>query len=210
MISIEQIRAGRALLDWSQSQLAEKAGLSQTGIARLENGTHKPNQSTLDKIHTAFLAAGLEFIDDGVRRARERLITFHGEKAYQTLMDDIYDTLRNTDAKEVRLINVKEFENEDDPHYKYTLKQIKRVRELGAKEYILAEEGMQEFLSKSESYRWIPSRFFQPFAVYIYGSRVGFIDRAETIKVIVLDNEYFAQTLRSFFDFAWMHANKAG
>ena len=50
MPTIEQIRAARALLDWSQSDLADKAGLSQTGIARIENGTNQPNSSTLEKI----------------------------------------------------------------------------------------------------------------------------------------------------------------
>ena len=209
MLSIEQIRAGRALLDWSQSDLADRAGLSVTGIARLENGTHKPNQSTLDKIHTAFTSAGLEFIDDGVRRARERLITFHGEDAYRTLMDDIYDTLKNNDQKEVRLINVKEFESEKDPNLKYTMKQIDRLQELGVQEFVLAEEGMSQFLSSEGTYRWIPDEYLRPYAIYIYGTRIGFIERGETIKVVILDNAYFADTLSSFFDFAWKHANTA-
>ena len=53
MPTIEQIRAARALLGWSQSDLADRADLSQTGIARIENGTNKPNSKTLEKIKAA-------------------------------------------------------------------------------------------------------------------------------------------------------------
>ena len=208
MLTIEQIRAGRALLDWSQSDLANKAGLSQTGIARLENGTHKPNQSTLDKIYSAFTGAGLEFIDDGVRRARERLITFHGQTAYQRLLDDVYETMKNIEKREIRLIGVKDFDGKNDPNYKLTIQQIERLDELGAKSYVLAEKDTTENLSGADTYRWIPSRFIENYTVYIYGTRLGFLDRRETMKVVVLDNPYFSDTLRSFFDFAWENAEK--
>ena len=57
MITIDQIRAGRAWLGWSQEDLAQAAGLSQTGIARIETGVNTPQSGTMEKIKAALEAA---------------------------------------------------------------------------------------------------------------------------------------------------------
>lgn len=73
-MQISQMRAARALLNWTQHDLADKAGLSQTGIARIENGTNSPQPGTLDKIHKAFKEAGVEFLgEEGVQLQDPRL-----------------------------------------------------------------------------------------------------------------------------------------
>lgn len=64
---VNQIRAARALLDWTQTDLADASGLSQTGIARIENRTNKPNANTLHKIREALYAGGVTFINNGVQ-----------------------------------------------------------------------------------------------------------------------------------------------
>ncbi len=59
-----QLRAARALLNWSQSDLAERAELSVETIKRLErmNGTLDATKvSTLNAITSAFGQAGVEF-----------------------------------------------------------------------------------------------------------------------------------------------------
>lgn len=66
MITGNQIRAARALLAWSQSDLAARAGVSVPTIKRLEArgddpaGTVRTNQS----IRAAVEAADIVFIDD--------------------------------------------------------------------------------------------------------------------------------------------------
>jgi DNA-binding XRE family transcriptional regulator len=47
MIIARQIRAARALLDWSQQQLADKAIVSLNAVARLEKGRADPRVSTV-------------------------------------------------------------------------------------------------------------------------------------------------------------------
>ena len=77
-VSIRQIKAARALLAWSQAQLAEAAGVSIPTIKRLEayDGPLGGRISTGNKIQTAREAAGVEFIDENgggpVVRLRER------------------------------------------------------------------------------------------------------------------------------------------
>jgi len=70
MITPAQIRAARALLDWNQSELAEKAGLSLTALNNLERGRSDPKASTLNAVQKAIEAAGVAFTngdEPGVR-----------------------------------------------------------------------------------------------------------------------------------------------
>ena len=48
-----RIREERTAAGLSQEQLAEKAGLTQSHVSRLENGEHSPSQATIQKIATA-------------------------------------------------------------------------------------------------------------------------------------------------------------
>jgi predicted transcriptional regulator len=77
-ISVEQLRAARGLLGWSQSELAERAGLSLPTVKRLE-GSFGPRVSkeARRKLQLAIEAAGIVFIDEnggglGVRFRRKR------------------------------------------------------------------------------------------------------------------------------------------
>ncbi|HXP05894.1 MAG TPA: helix-turn-helix transcriptional regulator [Stellaceae bacterium] len=62
-----QCRAARALLDWSQSDLMVHCGASQKTITDFERGLTRPYRRTLDAMVAAFEAAGIEFINRGVR-----------------------------------------------------------------------------------------------------------------------------------------------
>jgi transcriptional regulator with XRE-family HTH domain len=60
-----QIRAARALLGWSQTQLAHAAGIGLATLQRIEQteGVVKGNFSTILKIQKALEEAGIRFID---------------------------------------------------------------------------------------------------------------------------------------------------
>lgn len=61
MISARQIRAARALLGWSQQELADKAIVSVSAIRRLEGDEVDPRMSTVAAVKTALENAGVEF-----------------------------------------------------------------------------------------------------------------------------------------------------
>jgi len=56
-----QIRAGRAVLGWSQTELGERTGVTQRAIYRIEDGATRPRQSTRLRIEKAFGEAGVKF-----------------------------------------------------------------------------------------------------------------------------------------------------
>ncbi len=77
MITAEQCRAARALLAWSQQQLATAAEVGVVTVHQLEAETSEPRRATLRSIRQAFEAAGVEFIDEnggglGVRFRKPR------------------------------------------------------------------------------------------------------------------------------------------
>ena len=64
VITPEQCRAARALLAWSQQDLADKSGVGTVTVHQLETGTSQPRRATVDVVRQAFEAAGVEFIDE--------------------------------------------------------------------------------------------------------------------------------------------------
>jgi len=69
-ITAAQCRAARALLDWKQSDLAERAGIGLSTVQDFEASRHQPYQRTIDRIVKTFAEAGVEFTNSdapGVR-----------------------------------------------------------------------------------------------------------------------------------------------
>lgn len=71
----EQIRAARALLDWTRDDLAAASGVTIRTLARIEGAQTIPRQTTLKALSSALEIAGVEFIAEngggpGVRLTR--------------------------------------------------------------------------------------------------------------------------------------------
>ncbi len=66
-ISAAQSRAARGLLNWTQQRLAEASGVSQRAINRFEAESSQPIPANRAMIEQALRAAGIEFIENGVR-----------------------------------------------------------------------------------------------------------------------------------------------
>src|SRR5260370_39688727 len=65
LVTTRQVKAARALLGWSQADLAQHSGVSEPTVARLEavDGELGGREGTAEKIRTAIEAAGIEVID---------------------------------------------------------------------------------------------------------------------------------------------------
>ena len=76
MISSEQCRAARALLDWTQADLARRVSISTVSVRAFEKGGEM-RESNLKLLKLTFEQAGVVFIPEngggaGVRLARPR------------------------------------------------------------------------------------------------------------------------------------------
>jgi len=56
-----QVRAARALLGWSQKELAERAGVSEPFVNRLERGERLGHADKLFELRSALLQADVSF-----------------------------------------------------------------------------------------------------------------------------------------------------
>lgn len=217
MPTIDQIRAARALLDWSQSDLADRADLSQTGIARIENGTNKPNSGTMDKILTAFDAADIEFIgESGVRKRTGEVRILKGANAMSDFLDDVFETAINHGSSqkpvEVFLSNVVH-ENwikwmGEERWRKHTERMISAKDKMDVK--ILVKTGDRNFpASAYAEYRWMPEELFNDKSFYSYHDRLAFLDfRESDIRITLIRQSDFAKGYRDLFRVAWEHIAK--
>lgn len=76
MITAAQMRAGRALIEWSQQELADRSGVSLPTIKRMEKvGPGRSAGDTIAAVQSTLEAAGVQFIAEngggaGVRLAK--------------------------------------------------------------------------------------------------------------------------------------------
>lgn len=56
-----RVRAGRAVLGWSQTALGKKAAITQRGVHCIEVGSVQSREATMARIDKAFNEAGLTF-----------------------------------------------------------------------------------------------------------------------------------------------------
>ena len=81
-----QIKAGRTVLGWSQTELAKKAGIARPTVARIESFSMQPKLETAEKIKDALRNAGIEFSDYQPERGFTMIVK---SNALQTQRDEI-------------------------------------------------------------------------------------------------------------------------
>ena len=78
MMTPAQCRAARALLDWSQQQLADASRVGVVTVRQLEAAASQPRNATLDVLRRSLESAGVVFVDEngegpGVRLKKKPL-----------------------------------------------------------------------------------------------------------------------------------------
>ncbi len=78
-----KIRMSRALMGWSQTELASRVGLTQRSVHKLEQGDTEPRRATVRMIEQLWHDHGIEFEDqaDGGFRLRAPAELFGGRAA---------------------------------------------------------------------------------------------------------------------------------
>ena len=73
MATVEQIKAARALLGWSQEDLAEHSGISLPTVRRFEARSKlRVSEDARRKLEAALEAVGIEFTNGGAPGVRLR------------------------------------------------------------------------------------------------------------------------------------------
>lgn len=181
MITGRQIRAARALLDWSPITLAHKIGLTRESIGKIERNDVQPREGTLSDILRVFDQFGVEFTDNsGVRLKPQGVEVLIGSKGLQQFFNEVYEYARKYGGKIMQLgIDENLFwamgEDFSDAHRKRMAVLVRERQDIKV-QAILCEGDTNFLASDYNQYRWISKDIFEPVPFYIYGETLAIMD----------------------------------
>lgn len=211
LITRDQIRAARALLDWSQLDLAQRTGLARPTIVNIESGQQDPNTSTLDKIFQAFHAQDVEFgAHEAVRIKQTSVQTLLGREGFKSFFNDILLPHALTNAGQIFVSNVMpKFYRMCWPEF-YESDYVKQMAKLKEKvkdkldHRLLTMEGDMSFpVSDYASYRWLPKQQFNAIPFYVFGDYVAIIFFMDEPVIFALKSKESADLYREKFEALW-------
>ncbi len=212
MPTIEQIRAARALIGWNQETLAQKAGLSQTGIARIENGTNQPNSATLGKIAAAFDEADIEFMgDSGVKKRDNEVLILKGYSGFRRFIYDVYETIKEHGGT-ICVSNVDErefdkWQGEWREDYLSKMAALHKVQPFDFK--IIIREGDEHHVATYASYKTLSPENFGGSTFYVYGNKMAIIVfKKDDVAIHIVKNNEIAMAQRNQFELVWQNLAK--
>jgi transcriptional regulator with XRE-family HTH domain len=126
-----QCRAARALIRWTQDDLAEECGVSDETIRSFETGRTEPRGSSLEVLRETFHAAGVTFVDEDSRGGPGLQSTGFGWPAQCRVARGLlgWKTANLVEAAKISAPTVGKFEAEQTTPFRATLRKIRRAFE---------------------------------------------------------------------------------
>jgi len=207
-INARQIRAARALLAWSQEDLASTSDLSIATIRKIEAGHISPRDKTMKSIVSALEEADIEFTDStGVRLRSNQMDVIEGDDCFTCLMDYIYHFLKGCGGEIL-------FANADETRMtSQEWDALLRARKSATSCRLLIEEGQTHLCLPLDSYRWVPKRYFRYNLYCIFQNKIALCVYNKTTtmdmnKVIIITSDPLAESLKNSFEFMWENCRK--
>ncbi len=211
MITPGQIRAARGLINWSQSDLAERTGMSILSIGNIELGKQKPSAKTQDKIINIFSMVGIEFTDnEGIRKKEKDIEEFEGSEGFKLFLDEVYESAKDKGGEFCILNGLQSYWDKWLDADWYNKVHVKRMNEIKDKIdfKIIGQEGEHQTIGLGYTkFRWFPKDIFSEKAsFYSFGKKLAFLDfHEDNIRIFVLKRPEFATGFRILFNVAWQH-----
>jgi transcriptional regulator with XRE-family HTH domain len=203
MLTAEQIRAARALLNWTQADLAREARISLPSINSIERGVSSPRIDTLRTIKSALENGGIEFLgQQGVRLHSElfQIQEYQGDDFIEKQNDDLFSCMHGPDDVAMMCgLDEKKFPL-------YAPDQVLRYDDYQQKtkftQKILVAKGDTFMLTNLDAYRWISPELLGTIPYLVYKDRFVMI-MWESKRVVIIRSQSIADTFRKQFEFLW-------
>jgi transcriptional regulator with XRE-family HTH domain len=207
MLEPKLIKAARALLDWTQVDLARQSGLSVPALANIERGSARPRQDTLALLQQTFERGGVEFLDPpGVQLAAERfrIRVWSGREAPLKLWQDLLREFSDGKGGDVLFSGVDERQwtqryGKELPPY------LAQMHKYGARYRLLLCEGDNFIIGQPSQYRQVSKAVFAQTPYCVYREKLALIVLGRSVKVTVIENPAVAATFRAQFETNWQH-----
>ncbi|MDD5586877.1 MAG: helix-turn-helix domain-containing protein [Alphaproteobacteria bacterium] len=210
IIRAGQIKAARAILDWSQEDLASASGLALNTIRNLESGFISPREKTVTTLRQAVEKAGLEFIEpDGVRRRVDEVKVLDGPDSCEDLLNDLIQTARKydgeiaviTESREMmgKFLGVSNGNNID---------RLERLKNAAVVKCLLFDTSEPPFPVPQFQFRTTPMGNISPTPYFVYGDKHALVmnEGSGHFRFVVFTWPSLAHSYRAHFHALWKHA----
>lgn len=211
-ISSRQIKAARALLNWSQDNLAEASELSIATIRKIESGNTSPRGKTNKQIRNSLEKVGLEFWEPGgVRYRPEEIRVFEGIEGAKEFYEDIYQTLSKNGGEALVLTPDSTRVLRSDPFKDFAhmhSKRMAKIKTISKVKCIQTDNHEQLAAPEYCEYRFLSPSATGPIWYYIHGDKVSFRIFRDNIfpKAIVITSKELSEQFREHFYALWNQA----
>ena len=206
MINNAQFRAARALLGLSQKEVAEQSGISSVTLSRIETGEHTPEGKTVKGLQSFYEDRDIEFKDGGAIPRRTGIVIYEGQEGFRDFMDDVYRTALTEVKQNICIFNgmPKEFIKWlGADWYKEHSIRMQKIKVRYTFRVIVQDEENALIGSDFAEYRHIDTNLFGHSSIYVYSNRVAIITFSDTVRIIRIDREEFADSQRILFELVW-------
>jgi transcriptional regulator with XRE-family HTH domain len=197
MVSPFQIRAARAALDWSQAELAERAGISISALIDCEREKRPTSEETYKKLIRAFEQEAVFITGAGVERRDSATYVIDGEEWWLDVLDDVYYEL--ADRKKPEMLMMFSDDRLSPPAVN---DRIRAMRKAGIAMRQLVREDNRHLMGAPAEYRWVPAQYFRNNVTVIYGPKIA-ICAEDNTKAVIFRDRALADSWRNVFEMLW-------
>ena len=173
--------------------------MATPSIGNIESGKHIASPKTQSAIIETFEAAGIEFIDGGVRHRQDLVRVYEGNDCYLRLLDDAFRVLSLSQGE---ILFSGSDERRSPPE---VIEKFRAMRRSGIRMRSLVKDGDTYLMGNLHEYRWMPQDLFVDSDVKtVFGDTVAYlISWQDTRKVVLVRDSAIANEARRFFEFIW-------
>jgi len=200
-----QIKAARAMLDWSQERMAEEAGVAVSTIRNIETGC-VPSARVAECITRAVEKAGLEFTSSKGVQPRRDFDVFIGEKSTESFLEDLKATMLLRGGDVVSMMDSSEMLADTcgavGPNAMDRLLQIGKIAPVKC---LLPQASEFAMKIPQFEFRAITSFSLIPPPFYIYGNKYAHVLQEENgnFRYLVFTSTRMASSNRAQFNVFW-------
>lgn len=215
LITPAQCRMARSLLDWTQTQLAERCDLAPMTITKFEkeDSGKRPEARTLEKIRRALESGGVEFLpNEGVCRSSNNVVVLKGHDGFTQFREMMLNRAKQGPL-DVCVSNVDERNFSKWGGEEMNNNYRKELVKLGSVHFrIIIKEGDSNLTAtKFAEYRSVPEQEFGEVPFYIFDDTLVLIPFEEDeMNLFIIKNSLLAKYYLKQFETSWMKANKVG
>lgn len=200
-----QIRAARAILNWSREDLAKKSGISVTTIHNIENEYHAMNSATFSKLMETLERSNITFIGQtGVELNEEIIKIYHGPSGFQDFFDEVYESVRQAEGNQIiRITGVDETKFMENLDQSFTNTHVQRMQKLFNLEIRVITSKLHDKVRLGYvNYKCVEDKYFSAIPSYNYANKFAHIIW-DPLQVIVINHSGLSEANAKQFDFIW-------